>query len=162
MKKEIKLAIIGSRDFDNYNIVKHLLLFIYSHSPYKISEIVSGGAKGVDTLAEKYANENDIPIKIFLPEWDNISNPNAVIKVNSYGKKYDATAGFKRNRLIIERADFVIAIWNGRSRGTKNSISIATELNKKLYIYNYEEDKLYNPTSGKEMINFIKNLKKEL
>jgi hypothetical protein len=58
---------------------------------------------------------------VFKPDW------------NKYGK----SAGFVRNKLIIENADIVFAFWDGESKGTLISINIAKELNKKLYICNF-------------------------
>jgi hypothetical protein len=110
----MKVAVIGSRSFDNYNKVVETL------SKIKITEIVSGGAKGADSLGERYANENNIPTKIFLPDWE----------------KYGKTAGFKRNTEIIENAELVVAFWDMESKGTKDSISKAEKLNKKVLIIN--------------------------
>lgn len=71
----MKVAVIGSRGFNNYNKVVETL------SGLTITEIVSGGAVGADKLGERFANENNIPTKIFLPDWE----------------KYGKSAGFKRN-----------------------------------------------------------------
>jgi hypothetical protein len=113
----MKIAIIGSRTFSDYDFLCLLMKTIN----IDIDEIVSGGASGVDSLAEHYANENNIPIKIFKAEW------------NKYGK----AAGFIRNKLIIEYADKVIAIWDGKSKGTKNSIDLATKQNKLWILKNF-------------------------
>jgi hypothetical protein len=106
----VKLAVIGSRDFTNYVLLKAELL------PFKdkIQVIISGGAIGADTLAEKFADEFGIPKIIHLAEWD------------KYGKR----AGFIRNELIINDCDAVVAFWDGESKGTKNSIDIANKQGK--------------------------------
>lgn len=109
----MKLAVVGSRSFNDYEFMKRIL------QHYPCSCIVSGGAKGADRLAKRYAAENGIPIKEFLPNWNNL------------GKK----AGFIRNRNIIEASDEVVAFWNGISRGTMHTIKLAEEMNKPVYRY---------------------------
>jgi len=119
----MRVAIIGSRNFNDYNKLKEIL----NSLNLKIDLIISGGAKGADTLGEKYAHENNIPIKIFYPNWD------------LYGKK----AGFIRNELIVKNSDIIIAFWDGKSKGTNHSINLAKKYNKSLIIYNFIENKLY-------------------
>ena len=91
----MKIAIIGSRNIEVENLGEYL--------PENVSEIVSGGAKGVDSCAREYAEKNKIPLKEFLPDY----------------KRYGRGAPLKRNMEIIEYADKVIAFWDGRSKGTK-------------------------------------------
>lgn len=104
----MNIAIIGSRTFNDYELVKSTL------TPYasKIDTIVSGGAKGADTLGEKWANENNKKTLIFLPEWD----------------KYGKSAGYIRNNDIVKNSDGVIAFWDGRSKGTQHSFSLCKQL----------------------------------
>jgi hypothetical protein len=102
-------AIIGSRTFNDYSVVKEFL-----DGCYDITAIVSGGAAGADSLGEQYAIEHDIPYTIFRPDWA------------KFGKK----AGYIRNADIINAADVVIAFWNGTSNGTKHSIELARRKNK--------------------------------
>lgn len=106
----VKLAIIGSRNFDNYNVVKEYL------KPYKdkISLVVSGAAKGADSLGEKWAIDNNIETLILPADWD------------KHGKK----AGYIRNEDIIKNCDAVIAFWDGNSKGTAHSLSLAEKYNK--------------------------------
>lgn len=91
----MKIAIIGSRD------ITSLKLESYINSD--VTEIISGGARGVDTLARNYAIKNKIKLTEFLPEYE----------------KYGRSAPLKRNITIIEYADKVLAFWDGKSRGTK-------------------------------------------
>ena len=107
--KNLKIAIIGSRSFNDYELVKSTL------DPVKdrIEFIVSGGARGADKLGEVYAEENNIKTKIYLPNWD------------EHGK----AAGFIRNKQIVENADIIIIYWDGESKGSKSSINIAKKLN---------------------------------
>jgi hypothetical protein len=108
----MKVAVIGSRDFNDYEEVKQTL------STINITLLVSGGAKGADSLGERYAKEHNIETKIFLPDWE------------KYGKK----AGFLRNTDIINEAELIIAFWDGQSKGTKDSIDKAFKSEKKILI----------------------------
>jgi uncharacterized phage-like protein YoqJ len=134
MKNEIKyvnLGIVGSRTYTDYNKfleVVHTIVDRYGIVP---KEIVSGGAKGGDKYAEEYAREFEIALKVFPAKW---------VDENGF---YDNAAGMKRNVFIIQYSDFIIAIWDGESKGTKNSINIAKNLNKPIIVYNYIEDKYY-------------------
>ena len=96
IKREIimKIAVIGSREIDNIDLKKHL--------PEECDEIVSGGARGVDTLAANYAKENGLALTEFLPNYE------------AFGR----SAPLIRNRGIVDYADGVIAFWDGTSRGT--------------------------------------------
>jgi predicted Rossmann fold nucleotide-binding protein DprA/Smf involved in DNA uptake len=110
----MRYGIVGSREFTDYSIVQKVL---DEHNIY-IVEIVSGGARGADSLAARYAEENAIVLVEFLPDYD------------KYGKK----APFVRNKLIVDNSDIIIAFWNGISRGTKHSIDYATSKKKKVII----------------------------
>jgi hypothetical protein len=112
----MKVAVIGSRGFNNYDLVKKTL------SNIEITLLVSGGADGADSLGEQYAIENNIETKIFLPDWE----------------KNKRAAGMIRNTDIVNESEVVVAFWDGTSRGTLDSINKAKKLNKKLIIINYE------------------------
>lgn len=110
------IAIIGSRGMDSYELFVHELSKI--KMPDDEIRIVTGGAKGVDTLAERYADEMNYEKLIIKPEW------------SRYGKG----AGIIRNKEIIKNADMIIAFWDGKSPGTKHSIERAKKLDKKIVI----------------------------
>jgi hypothetical protein len=131
----MKVAVIGSRGFADYEKVKDYLGRL--NAKRKIALIVSGGADGADSLGERWADENGVQKLIFEAKWDDLTHPDARIKVNSRGKKYDANAGFRRNRDIVDNCDVVLAFWDGRSPGTKNSIDYARSKNKPLKIISY-------------------------
>ena len=114
----MKVAIVGSRSITNYKLIKSKINELIKTHNIVIKTIISGGAYGVDFIAEQYATENRIPIKIFLPDW------------NTYGK----SAGFKRNTTIIENCDICIAFWDGISKGTLDSVNKAKKLNKQVYL----------------------------
>jgi len=117
--KPISIAIVGSRDFNDYDA---LVKFIKEKINLKdVESVISGGARGADSLAERFAYNFKFKTIIFKPDW------------NKHGKK----AGFLRNILIIENADVVFAFWDGESRGTLLSINLAKEQNKKLYVYTF-------------------------
>ncbi len=107
----MKIAIIGSRGLTVTDLEKYL--------PSNITEIVSGGAKGIDSCARNYALANDIHLTEFLPEYN----------------KYGRSAPLKRNLQIIRYADQVIAFWDGVSRGTKYVIENCKRENKQVTVY---------------------------
>ena len=115
----MNVAIVGGRDFDDYEQFKSCV----DGEKIKFKSIVTGGARGVDTLAERYAKEIGVPVKIYWPDWTN------------YGK----AAGPIRNKQIIEGADCVIAFWDEKSPGTRSSLKIAEDLGKPLTIFVYRE-----------------------
>ena len=112
----MKYAIVGSRNFEDYDLMEEVL-----DAYTNLDVIISGGAKGADSLARHYAVVNDIKLIEFIPEWS----------------KYGRSAGFKRNKLIIEDCDICIAFWDTKSKGTKSSINLAKKLNKSLRIVEY-------------------------
>ena len=92
---------------------------IAKYIPDETTEIISGGAKGIDTLAEKYAEEHNIPKLIIKPEYE----------------KYRRSAPLKRNEIIVDISDIVIAIWDGKSRGTKYAIDYAKKIGTHTEVY---------------------------
>lgn len=107
----MKVAVIGSRNIQIENLSKYL--------PRETTEIVSGGAKGVDTSAREYAIANSIKLTEFLPDYE----------------KYKRGAPLKRNIQIIEYADVVIAFWDGKSKGTKFVIDNCNKIGKKVVVF---------------------------
>jgi hypothetical protein len=116
----MKLAVIGSRTFNNFDFLYSTLNHYQFINNYLITEIVSGGAQGADTLGRDYARLCKLPIKIFPAEWD----------------KYGKSAGYRRNVDIINACDEVVAFWDGQSKGTKHSIDLAHKANKKVTVIN--------------------------
>lgn len=109
------IAVVGGRKFTNYDLIVEEL------QQYMPFILVSGGAHGADSLAEKFADFNDLKKIIFLPDW----------------KKFGRSAGYRRNAMIVERADLVIAFWDGASKGTKLTIDLAKEKGVPLRIVSY-------------------------
>ncbi len=118
----MKLAVIGSRTFTSYDMLRDELNEIDD-----ITEIVSGGAGGADTLAVVWATRHQTTSTIFFPDWD------------QFGK----SAGPLRNTQIVDYCDKLIAFWDGKSRGTKDSITKAKaqgKLLKIVYFTKFGED----------------------
>lgn len=107
----MRVAVIGSRGLQVNDLGKYL--------PDEVTEIISGGARGVDTSAREYAMEHGLKLTEYLPEYD----------------KYGRGAPLKRNITIIENADLVLAFWDGSSRGTKYVIDNCKKRNIPLKIY---------------------------
>jgi len=111
------VGIVGSRKFDNYEALKA----VADTLPAK--EIASSGAAGADTLAERYANEKNLPIKIFLPKFK--TDP---------ATPYHPGWFHARNRALAEYADVIVACWDGVSAGTKSTIQHAKKIGKQIYL----------------------------
>lgn len=110
----MRIAVVGSRTIKDYYLVEQELKKIISQD----DEIISGGANGVDELAEIFAKKYKIKLTIFKAEW------------SRYGKK----AGYLRNKEIWKYCDFGIVFWDGKSKGAQHSFKLAKELNKKIII----------------------------
>ncbi len=107
----MKVAVVGSRGLIVNNLQDYL--------PENTTEIVSGGAKGIDSCARKYALENNIRITEFFPEYE----------------KYGRVAPIRRNDLIIDYADMVLVFWDRQSRGSKYVIDQCSLKKKNFKIY---------------------------
>jgi hypothetical protein len=115
MDKNKIIGVVGSRTFFDYNLLKKTL---DEASP---KMLVSGGADGADTLAEKYAKQKGLSILIHFPDWSN-------------GKG----AAFDRNSKIVDSCEILLAFWDGKSRGTLDSMNKAKALNKPVYVVRFK------------------------
>ena len=106
----MKVAVIGSREINNINLQAHL--------PEDCDEIVSGGARGVDSAAADYAVRNGLRLTVFRPDYD------------SYGK----SAPIIRNKEIVNYADTVIAFWDCESKGTAFVIEYCRRVGKPIKV----------------------------
>lgn len=106
----MKIAIIGSRNITNADISKYI--------PYYCTEIVSGGARGVDNSAAEYARQYGLALTIFLPEYE----------------KYGRAAPIVRNKQIADYADEVLAFWDGYSKGTLSVIQYCKKSDKTCHV----------------------------
>ena len=91
----MKVAVIGSRNLQVEDLGPYL--------PEGLTELVSGGARGVDASARGYAQTHDVSLTEFLPDY----------------ARYGRAAPLRRNDQIVAYADLVLAFWDGKSRGTK-------------------------------------------
>ena len=116
-----RIAIVGSRGFNQYELMKKFIL--ERISPDKIELVVSGGARGADTLGEQFADEFGIEKLIFLPDW----------------KRYGKGAGPLRNTDIIKNSDIVFVFHDGVSRGAMDDINKAFRYRKELFVCKYNK-----------------------
>lgn len=115
----MKVAIIGSRGYNNYEKFCEII----SDLKLDITSVISGGAIGVDTLADRWCKDNNILIKVIRPNYkDKSVNPKI--------------APLLRNKIIINECDYYIAFWDMISGGTGFTISYAEEIGKKGKIIN--------------------------
>jgi len=112
----MRLAVVGSRTVTNYDAFKKELFKIIKE--YKVTKLVSGGANGADALAERYSNDFDIDMEVYKAEW------------SLYGR----SAGMIRNNKIWGNSDMGVAFWDGKSKGTAHSITLAKRQKKKIII----------------------------
>ena len=115
-----KVIIAGGRDFNDYNLLKSKCDFYLSKIDEEI-EIVCGGAKGADSLGERYAKEKGLSIRYLYADWE------------LYGK----SAGYRRNVEMGDYADALIAFWDLKSKGTKHMIDYAKSKNIKVRVIKY-------------------------
>jgi predicted Rossmann fold nucleotide-binding protein DprA/Smf involved in DNA uptake len=113
----MNLGIIGSRLFSNYEFIKSKVLENFDVK--NIDTIVSGGARGVDTLGEQFADEFDIQKDIAKPDWD----------------KYGKGAAFIRNQEIVDLSDVLIAFPIKSSGGTWDSVRKAQKAGKRVLVF---------------------------
>ena len=106
----IKLLVVGSRNIKSFDLDGHI--------PPDTELIISGGANGIDSIAEKYADEHKISKLIIRPRYE------------IYGK----AAPIKRNEAMVDLSDAVLVIWDGRSRGTRHTADYAKKKSKPITI----------------------------
>lgn len=109
----MRVAIIGSRNCGDLE-----LSTVLEHIPAECTQIISGGAMGVDRLAREAAAELGLPIQEFLPDY------------GTFGR----TAPVVRNQSIVQNADLILAFWDYHSRGTRDAINKALRLEKEIKI----------------------------
>ena len=111
----MRCAIIGSRSFHNYALLVETL-----NNYNDVTQIISGGAKGADALAARYAKENNIELVEFLPD-----------------KSLGRGMYHRRNDQIVEHCDRLIAFWDGKSTGTKYTIDKARKSRREVRIITF-------------------------
>ena len=117
----MNIAIVGSRTFDDYHaFLNSLIPYLEEVCPDGKCEFISGGAKGVDSMARMYAEKSCRKIHELKPD---------------YGKNYPKIAPLIRNKEIAKRCDVMVAFWDGLSGGTANAIAWATSLGKTVKVF---------------------------
>lgn len=112
----MRVAVVGSRDLKIEDLGKYL--------PDTVTEIISGGARGVDACAKAYAVANQIKLMEILPKYD----------------RYGRAAPLKRNLEVIDRAELVLAFWDGKSHGTEYVINCCKKRGKQIKVYIITEE----------------------
>ena len=107
-KTDMKLLVVGSREITNFDLSPYI--------PDGVDMIISGGANGIDKAAEKYADSHRISKIIIRPQYE----------------RYGRGAPLKRNQEMVDMADSVLVIWDGKSRGTKFTIDYAEKVGKRV------------------------------
>ncbi len=103
----MRLGVVGSRDFGDDELVWSTLDWV--HATYGITEIISGGARGPDRESVRWAKANNIPVTEHLADWE----------------KHGRAAGYIRNHDIVTDSERILAFWDGVSKGTYHSITLA-------------------------------------
>ena len=116
----MKVIVAGSRSITDYKMVKEAI----EKSGFDVTEIVSGTARGVDRLGEKWARENGVPIHMFPADWD----------------RHGKAAGYIRNTDMGKYADALICVWDGDSKGSKHMIDIMYKFGKPTKIFTPKKD----------------------
>lgn len=111
----MKLLIVGSRSIKEYDFEKHV--------PEGVTMIITGGADGIDTLAEKYADKKRISKLILRPQYE----------------LYGRYAPLKRNVKMLEICDAVLIVWDGHSKGTRYTLDYAEKIGKRVILITAEE-----------------------
>ncbi len=127
-KKNRRIIVAGGVHFNDYKALENTLDEYFKCVSKDEIEIISGHARGADSLGERYAQEHDIKCTVFPADW----------------KKYGRAAGPIRNKKMLEYAmeqqAGLVAFWNGESKGTKNMISIAEKAGIEVKIVHYQKE----------------------
>ena len=112
----MKVIIAGSRELTSMALIEQAIL----DSGFDVTEVVCGDARGVDSLGAAWAEAREIPVTYFPADWRSIM------------KK---ASGFVRNGKMADYADALVAVWDGKSRGTQHMLAVAKLRNLKIFLY---------------------------
>lgn len=135
----MRIIICGSRNITSY---KHVEEAMFKSNAYKhVTEVVSGGARGVDTLAIEWAKKNGVPYKVMKADWNNLDVPGAEVVIDKSDKSgslgyryYNRRAGLQRNEDMGRYGDALVAVTTG-TPGTAHMINFMKSLGKKVYVH---------------------------
>lgn len=118
----LNVIIAGGRDFNDYALLAQTMnqLRLDGKILNRIA-IVSGMARGADSVGVQFANSHNILVKEFPAQWD----------------KFGKSAGYRRNAEMAKEADVLVAFWDGKSKGTEHMINHMKTLNKHVHVINY-------------------------
>ena len=125
----MKTIIAGSRDFgikhfSNYRTCLDTFESTMNEIPWNITQVLSGGARGADTLGEMWASSNSVPLTRYPAQW------------TSFGK----AAGYIRNEEMAKNAEALIAFWDGESKGTKHMIDTAKKRGLTIHVMRTDQE----------------------
>jgi hypothetical protein len=121
---DYKIIVAGTRTFNDYALLETRLIGVLRGKRPSQVTIVSGGARGADSLGERFAREKKCKLARFPADWE------------TYGK----SAGYRRNAEMANFANACIVFWDGKSKGTKHMIDLAEKHGLELYIVNYSQE----------------------
>lgn len=134
----MKLAVVGTREFTDWNIFYDVLDAFVSTTSSPVELIVSGGAVGPDSMAERYAANKNIDMLVIKPDW------------NRHGQ----AAGMVRNGEIVENCDEALVFWNYNSKGTMNTVNRLYKAEKNFMVYDFTKNELF--TFGYKALPYIR------
>lgn len=123
----MKVIIAGSRTITSLGVVRDAIEA--SGIADDITEVVSGGAAGVDRAGERWAELAHRPVRRFLPDW------------KRFGSKGPNNAGYMRNREMASYADAAIVVWDGMSRGAAHMYETMVERGKPAFLYRVDDER---------------------
>jgi hypothetical protein len=115
----MKTIIAGSREGVTLDAVEKAV----ADCGWKITSVVSGTARGADRLGEEYAGKNNIPVHRFPANWE----------------KHGKSAGVKRNTEMASNSEALVAVWDGKSRGTKHMIDVAKSMGLRVHVHHVRQ-----------------------
>lgn len=133
--EDFRVIIAGGRDFNDYGLLKRKCDKILENKESVI--VVSGKAKGADSLGEEYAKEKGHKIDSYPADWNDMNEP-CVVRKRKDGSEYNVLAGHNRNQKMADVADALIAFWNEKSSGTKDMIDRANKKGIPVRIVKYK------------------------
>ena len=134
----INVLICGSRGFSDYKLFERTLV---QHLPPH-TYLMSGGATGADSMAEHFAEQYHIPMRVFPAQWD---------KYKVDGRRNPA--GMIRNKEMLVHAGMVIAFWDGQSKGTKDMMRISKAKGLEVIVINYNNPAPIEAPEDKSLLN---------
>ena len=114
----MRVIIAGSRDITDYALLLKAIDEASWDTHITVTTVISGAALGVDKMGERYATEHGLKLEVYAADWI----------------QHGRSAGYKRNVLMAQKADALIALWDGKSRGTMHMIDIANRNGLKVYV----------------------------